>query len=85
MSDNCMGLYPINRRNKVKLQGCKFLKTCECQQFPAMVFIFLDTYRKLRIDLVIDSSGNLFISDYYGDSMERENIQYIVLIGKEER
>lgn len=79
MNDNAIGLYPINRHNRIKLQGCKFLKMCECTQFSAIVFIFLDTYRKLRIDLVFTSVGELFISDYYGDSMERENIDYVIL------
>jgi hypothetical protein len=79
MNDNAMGLYPIDKRNRVKLQGCQFLKMCDCTQFPATVFIFLDTYRRLRIDLVFTSFGELFISDYYGDSMERENIQYVIL------
>lgn len=72
-----MSVYPFDRRNKAKLFGCEFVEQIECEQFKAKVFIFQDKYRKLKIDLFFMADGELFIGDYYGETMKREEMTFV--------
>lgn len=72
-----MGVYPFDRRNKAKLFGCEFVEQIECEQLKAKVFIFQDKYRKLKIDLFFMADGELFIGDYYGETMKREEMIFV--------
>lgn len=72
-----MGVYPFDRRNKEKLFGCEFVEQIECEQLNSKVFIFQDEYRKLKIDLFFMPDGQLFIGDYYGETMKREEMTFI--------
>lgn len=77
MDDSAMWLYPINKRNRDKLGGFEFLEVWDSLQLKAKVFTFVDGYRKLKVDLVVSPLGGLYISDYYGESMRKENINYV--------
>lgn len=77
-----MGVYSFGRRNKDKLLGCEFVEQTECKQLDAKVFVFQDKYRKLNIDLFFMSNGELLIGDYYGATMKREEMSYVILRGK---
>lgn len=75
--DNAMGVYTLNRHNKEKLRACFFKEVLVNEQLGGVVFVFFDPYRKLKIDLLFTGAGDLLISDYYGDSMNRETIFYV--------
>ena len=77
-----MGVYPFDRRNKEKLLGCEFIEQADCEQLDATVFVFQDKYRKLNIDLFFTSNGELLIGDYYGATMKREEMSFVILKGK---
>lgn len=77
-----MGVYPFDRRNQGKLLGCEFVEQTEYKPLNAKVFVFQDKYRKLNIDLFFMSNGELLIGDYYGESMKREEMYYVVLEGR---
>ena len=79
--DCVMGVYPFNRRNKVKLLGCEFVEQVECEQLKANVFVFQDKYRKLKIDLFFMSDGEVLIGDYYGETMKRDEMSFVILKG----
>ena len=76
-----MGLYPLNNRNKEKLKGCYYYDQIENKQINGKVFIFENIYLHLRIDLVF-VNGELYISDYYGNSMNRDDIEYAFVSGR---
>lgn len=80
-SDYAMGVYPFGRRNKDKLLGCEFIEQTYCEQLDAQVFVFRDKYRKLNIDLFFMSNGEVMIGDYYGETMKREEMSFVVLRG----
>lgn len=77
--DSAMGLYPI-AGNESKLASCEVKEIVENEQLNCKVIIFNDAYRKRNIDLVL-FNGDLFISDYYGESMKREDVFYILFRG----
>ena len=77
-----MGVYPFDRRNQAKLFGCEFVEQTDCEQLNAKVFVFQDKYRMLNIDLFFMSNGELFIGDYYGATMKREEMSFVILKGK---
>lgn len=77
-----MGVYPFDRRNKEKLLGCEFIEQTDCEQLDAKVFTFQDKYRKLNIDLFFMSNGEMLIGDYYGETMKREEMSFVILRGK---
>lgn len=74
-----MGVYPLNRRNKEKLSGCEFVELTECEALRANVFVFQDKYRKLKIDLFFMPDGEMLIGDYYGETMKREEMVFVIL------
>lgn len=80
--DYAMGVYPFGRRNKDKLLGCEFKEQLYCEQLNAQVFVFQDKYRKLNIDLFFMSNGEMLIGDYYGETMKREEMFFVILKGK---
>ena len=82
VNDYAMGVYPFDRRNKEKLLGCEFIEQTECEELNAKIFVFQDKYRKLNIDLFFMSNGELFIGDYYGATMKREEMSFVILRGK---
>lgn len=79
MVSDAMALYSLTSQNKKKLKGCNFKETLENEQIRGRIFIFNDPYRKLNIDIVFTEYGELYISDFYGESMERESIFYVKL------
>ena len=80
MIPSAIGLYPINGHNRERLRGFKYVNVINCKQFPAKVFMFADDYRKLQVDVVVSSLGTMYISDYYGESMDRNDISYVCLM-----
>ena len=80
--DCSMGLYPFTRRNQEKLFGCEFVELTEYKPMKARVFVFQDKYRKLKIDLFFLENGEMLIGDYYGETMKREEMFYVVLKGR---
>lgn len=81
MDSYAMGLYPLTNRNKEKLKGCYYHDQIEDKRINGKVFIFENVYLHLRIDLVF-IDGELYISDYYGNSMMREDIEYVFVSGR---
>ena len=81
MDNYAMGLYPLNNRNKEKLKGCYYYDQIENKDINGKVFIFENFYLRLRIDLVF-RNGELFISDYYGNTMEHDAIEYVFVSGR---
>ena len=79
--DSAMGVYPFGRRNKDKLLGCEYVEQTDCEQLEATVFVFQDKYRKLKIDLFFLKNGELLISDYYGETMQREDMFFVKVQG----
>ncbi len=79
--DCAMGVYPLGRRNKDKLLGCEFKEQTYCEELDAQVFVFQDKYRKLCIDLFFKSNGEMLIGDFYGETMKREEMFFVVLRG----
>ncbi|MBQ0066585.1 MAG: hypothetical protein KBS60_00130 [Phascolarctobacterium sp.] len=79
MTSDAMGLYSLTERNKVKLKGCEFSRVENLEQFKGVAFVFNDPYRKLNIDVVFTDYGETLISDYYGESMNRNDIFYVIL------
>ena len=77
--DSAMGVYALTAINRAKLKSCTFKEVVECEQFNGFVFVFNDPYRKLNIDILFTGYGELLISDFYGESMKREDIFYIKL------
>ena len=43
----------------------------------AIVLIFYNEYRKLKADLYITHDGTIWISDYYGENMERDTMDIV--------
>lgn len=79
VTSDALGVYPVNRYNKEKLKCCEYKETVYNEQVRGRVFIFTDNYRKLNIDLIFTDCGELFISDYYGEDMNRDTIFYVPL------
>lgn len=78
MNDNAMGVYSLNRHNQNKLLGCEFIEQTECEQLNAKVFVFQNKYRKLNIDLFHMPDGELMIGDYYGSTMNRDEMLFVI-------
>lgn len=68
---------PLIEETKQNFFGCEFVEQIECEQLKAKVFIFQDKYRKLKIDLFFMVDGELFIGDYYGETMKREEMTFV--------
>lgn len=79
--DDAMGVYPISRNNRDKLRACFFKEVLINEQLGGVIFVFYDPYRQLQIDLLFTGAGELLLSDYYGESMKRENIYYLKISG----
>ena len=77
MIKSALGLYPIDRHNREDVYGYNFVTIVENEQIPATVFVFEDSYKKIRRDIVFTSTGQLYISDCYGSSMDRNSIFYV--------
>jgi len=79
--DNAMMLTPIDRRNRQELYGC-FLHSMERDEaLNADVFVFLNPYRKTKIDVVF-CHGEMYIGEWYGEAMDRKSIFYIPHSGR---
>ena len=74
---NAIGAYAINAQNRQRLGGFVYTETVYNKQFDAKVFIFNDRYRKVNIDLLFTGNGGLYISDVYGETMNRDDLFYI--------
>lgn len=76
-TENAIGVYPLNKRNQNKLLGCEFIEQTECKQLNANVFVFQNKYRKLNIDLFHMPNGELMIGNYYGSTMNRDDMIFV--------
>lgn len=74
---NAIGAYAINAQNRQRLGGFVYKETVYNKQFGAKVFIFNDPYRKVNVDLLFTGNGGLYISDLYGETMNRDDLFYI--------
>lgn len=77
MTRNAIGAYAIDTQNRQRLGGFVFQRTTHNKQFGAEVFIFNDPYRKVNVDLLFTGNGGLYISDVYGETMNRDELFYI--------
>ena len=75
--DNAMGVYPFGRNSKQKLYGFMFCEQTKCERLGATVLVFHDKYRRLKIDLFFFKDGELRITDYYGDTMNRADMFHV--------
>ena len=74
---SCLLANPLTTENKLTLRGFVFRGTVYDKRTKAKVFVFNDEYRKLNIDLLFTGAGRLFVTDPYGETMDRETIEYI--------
>ncbi len=72
-----LGIYPVNRKNRERLAGMTFKEVSYSKDQKAKVFIFTDEYRRVNVDLLFTGSGGLYISEFYGADMNREEIFYV--------
>lgn len=77
MKNNAIGFYALTESNKKNLNGFSFLGVETDVRLNMTCFVFHDEYRKMKIDLLVNGQGDLFIGDYYGESMKRKDIFYI--------
>jgi len=75
---NAMWIYPLTEENKENLLGCEFVKAVKIADFKEMAFVFNDPYRKLNVDLIVTRTGEIYISDFYGETMDRKTIFYVI-------
>lgn len=78
--DNAIDIHPYSIGNGKRLGGCTFVKAEKRTSPECDVFIFNNPYRRTNIDIVF-LSGKLFISDWYGESMDRNKLMYVRLGG----
>lgn len=83
MMDNSIGIYPYSQRSGKHLGGCVFLKVESYKRLDCVVFVFNNPYRKANVD-VLFYGGRLWVSDWYGESMERETLEYTIFGGFED-
>lgn len=74
--DDSLQVYPLGNRNKNKISGCIFIGTERNERQKADVFIFNNPYLKTNIDVVF-IGGKLYISDPYGESIDRNTLFYV--------
>lgn len=72
-----MCIYPFREADKYKLSGFWLVGETEDEKKNAIVLIFYNEYRKLKADLYITHDGTIWISDYYGENMERDTMDVI--------
>ena len=75
---NALIANPLTTENKLSLMGFVYTGTVYHKQTKSKVFIFNDQYRKANIDLLFTGYGRLFISEPYGETMNRETIEYVL-------
>lgn len=76
---DCLGVYPVSKSNRDRLNGLTFQRVTYDEKQRSTIFIFTDEYRKVNIDLLFTGHGELYISDFYGSDMNRDEIIYIKL------
>lgn len=74
--DNAIYMEPYSVGIGWRLGGCNFIGTEKRTSPECDVFIFSNPYRKANIDVVF-LDGKLFITDWYGESIDREELQYV--------
>lgn len=74
---NHIGMCLFNNTNKYKLSGFWLVGETEDEKKNAIVLILYNEYRKLKADLYITHDGTIWISDYYGENMERDTMDVV--------
>lgn len=75
--ENAIALYRVTGSNNSRLAGFDF-ERMETSPEGWDVFIYYNPYRKLKADLV-NAFGTLYLSSYYGETMSREDIFYVII------
>lgn len=86
MKSEAMWVRPVNEKNIKALGGCDFVETIQHAREPwkgSVVMIFNDPYLKTNIDLVF-VNGRMYISDKYGETMNRNEVDYAGCSGGED-
>lgn len=73
-----IGVYPLTTENKLALRGFVYSGATYNKRFKLKVFVFNDEHKKINIDLLFVNGGRLYVSEPYGETVNREKILYVL-------